>query len=92
LEELNEPEASHPVPLYNDNQGAVDWSATCCVNKRLRHLNIREIAVLENQLQGIVAIHHIPGRNNCADLFTKEHKDDTHFAFVRDLLVVARDP
>ena len=92
LEELGEPEASAPVPLYNDNQGTVDWSATCCVNKRLRHMNIREITVLQSKLDGTVDIRHIPGRHNPSDLFTKEHKDDTHFAFVRDILVVARDP
>ncbi len=31
-----------------------------------------------------LTIHHIPGVINCADIFTKELKDTTHFCLLRD--------
>jgi hypothetical protein len=38
-----------PIPVYNDNRGAVDWSHSFGT-KGMRHLNIRENAVREAQL------------------------------------------
>jgi hypothetical protein len=35
-----------PIPVYNDNQGTVDWSHTFST-KGVRHLNIRQNAVCE---------------------------------------------
>ena len=40
---------------------------------------MRELAVRLAQRDGHVAIRHIPGKHNIADLFTKEIKDPTHF-------------
>jgi hypothetical protein len=64
------------IPLFNDNQGAVDWSAGgCSVSKKLCRLNIREIAVRDAWNSGVVHIMHVPpGHSNVANLFTKEHK------------------
>ena len=72
LEDLSIPEANKPTPLFNDNRGAVDWSSGCNISKRLRHFNIREVAVRDDVDAGDIVIQHLPGKCNIADLFTKE--------------------
>jgi hypothetical protein len=51
------------VSLFIDNQGAVDWSPTCLVSKKLPHLNIIENAIRDTRYSGVVNImHHVsPG-------------------------------
>jgi hypothetical protein len=57
---LGTPDVAKPLPMFNDNRGAVDWSSGCTVSKKLRHLNIREVAVGDAQKAGIVHIRHVP--------------------------------
>jgi hypothetical protein len=45
LTDLKVPEASLPMPLWNDNRGTVDWTNGVSVSKKLRHINMRELAV-----------------------------------------------
>ncbi len=81
-------EDSKPSPLYNNNQGAIAWTkAQLVTSKKTRHLNIRELAVLEAQLEGEVDIKYVPGSLNPANLFTKEHKDNAHYEVLRDIMV-----
>ena len=87
MHELGLSDTMEAIPLYNDNKGAVDWSQTGAITKRLRHLNMREIAVRDSIAAGEVSVHHIPGKTNPADLLTKEHRDDHHFQLLRDLIV-----
>jgi hypothetical protein len=75
---LNIPEASNPIPLWNDNQGCVDWTKGVSVSKKLRHINMRELSVHLYQRLGYVDVQHIEGKKNVADIFTKEIKDDNH--------------
>jgi hypothetical protein len=91
MTDLNMPDVTKPIPMYNDNRGAVDWSSGCTVSKKLRHLNIREVAVRDAQKAGIVSISHVPGHSNVADIFTKEHKSDAMFYELAFQLVRPRD-
>ena len=54
-EELVIADPSIPTPLYNDNNGAVDWSQTGKVSKKLRHVNIRELRVRQARKAGKLA-------------------------------------
>ena len=88
--DLNLPEIQTPTPMYNDNQGTIDWSHTHSISKKLRHLNIRENAVRDSIMAKTIALQHIEGKKNPADLFTKEHKDSHHFIALRDCVVSPR--
>jgi hypothetical protein len=79
LQDLGMPDGDTPTPIWNDNRGCVDWCKGVSVSRKLRHINMRELAVRLAQREGSVAIKHIPGKHNIADLFTKEIKDPTHF-------------
>lgn len=72
--------------IYNDNQACVNWSNSS-TSKGLRHIQMKENHVRENIANAFVAIHHIDGRINLADLFTKEMKDTGHFVELHDLLM-----
>jgi len=83
-------DASRPTPVYNDNQGCVDWSKTTST-KGLRHLNIRDCAVRDSIQAKEVTVHHIQGIINPADIFTKEMKDGLHFRTLRDSFMMSRE-
>jgi hypothetical protein len=51
---------------------------------------MRENLVQENVANQFVAIKHIGGKINLADLFTKEMKDTAHFVELRDLMIRPR--
>jgi hypothetical protein len=84
LFELNLLDATIPTDVYNDNRGSVDWSNSFST-KGMRHVNIHENAVREASIHNDVAILHIPGSANPADLFTKEFKSDSVFWQLRGL-------
>lgn len=82
--ELGIPDSECPVPLLcNDNEGGVCWSLSEAITKKLRHLNIREVAIRDAVCKGDVILGHIPGALNFADTFAKETKDDEHFLDLR---------
>jgi hypothetical protein len=66
---------STPIPIFNDNCGAVDWSHLFST-KGMQHLDIRENGVHEAQSFSEVAISHIAGTGNPVDIFPKEFKSD----------------
>ena len=76
--------------LFNDNQGSIAWASSEAITKRLRHLNIREVAVRDAQRLGEVSVGHIPGTLNVADIFTKEMKDTAHFVALRASIMSRR--
>ena len=87
--ELGLRDAEQPIPVLNDNSGAIDWTKTGGPSsKKTRHMNIREFRVAECQQLGEIKCHWIPGKENPSDLFTKEHKDGGHFQALRDLMIV----
>jgi len=75
--------------VYNDNQAAVNWSASC-TTKGIKHLNLRENMVRGHHQAGQVLIVHIPGVINPSDIFTKEMKDATNFGRLRDCMMVSK--
>ena len=77
------------VPVFNDNQAAVDWAASV-TTKGIKHLNLRENQVRERHHAGQVSVTHIPGVINPSDIFTKEMKDSAHFRRLRDSIMVAK--
>ena len=91
LEDLQQVEANKPLPLFNDNRGAVDWSSGCSISKNLRHFNIRDVAVRDDVVSGDVSIKHLPGKCNVSDIFTKEIWNDTLFQSLAFQLISPRD-
>jgi hypothetical protein len=75
--------------IYNDNQACVNWSKSC-TTKGLRHIQMKENHIRENIANNFVSIHHVDGKVNMADIFTKEMKDTGHFVELRDLMMCSR--
>ena len=50
----------------------------------MKHINLRDNAIRESVHLGELSISHIAGSLNCADIFTKELKDVSHFCRLRD--------
>ena len=78
------------TPLFNDNKGAVNWSETGRVTKKLRHMNIRKLRVRESRRLGEIDLTFIPGKRNPSDLLTKEHKSTEDYCCMRDIVVCPR--
>ena len=57
----------------------MDWSSGCNISKRLRHFNIREVAVRDDVNSGDIVIKHLPKKCNIAAIFTKEINCNTLF-------------
>jgi hypothetical protein len=75
--------------IYNDNQACINWLKRC-TTKGLHHIQTKENRVRENASSDFVQIHHINGKVNLADLFTKEMQDTTHFVELRDIMMKPR--
>jgi hypothetical protein len=88
-QDLGMADAYERTTIYNDNQAAVDWAASC-TNKGTKHLNLRENYVRELHQNGTTKVTHIPGIINASDLFTKELKDAAHFRRCRDSFMVSK--
>jgi len=72
--------------IYNDNKPCVEWSKRT-TTKGLWHIQMRENRIWENIASQFFSIHHIDGKINLADIFTKEMKDISHFVELRDLFM-----
>jgi len=72
--------------IYNDNRACVQWSKRT-TTKGLRHIQMRKNRVRENIVNNFVSIHHVEGKLNIADIFTKEMRNTTHFVELRDLFM-----
>ena len=89
-QELGIGDARIPTPVFNDNKGAVDWSQTGKVSKKLRHVNIREFRVRQSRKAREIDMGFIPGKQNPSDLLTKEHKSPEDYRSSRDVVVSRR--
>ena len=76
--------------LYSDNQGGIFWAQSEAITKKMRHINIREVAVRDAVKFKEITIGHIPGPLNPADAFTKEMRNDAHFRDLRACLMSQR--
>ena len=74
------------TPIYNDNMACVQWAHNK-TSKGIRHIQIRENAVRESIQNKSILVLHVAGKNNLADIFTKEDKDIQHFISIRDALL-----
>ena len=75
-----------PILVLNDNMACIQW----CKNRTARgicHIQIRENAVREAVHNKSVEITHVAGKENLANLFTKEDQDTLHFLSIRDSLM-----
>ena len=77
------------TPVYNDNASCVQWAASV-TSKCITHLNLQENKVCKLQQSARCHIHHIPGRINPSDIFTKEMRDEVHFRSLRDCMMVSK--
>jgi hypothetical protein len=89
MEDLGLTDVLTPTELYNDNRGCVDWTKGWA-NRKMRHMNIREMAVRESQVNGEINVNHIEGKLNPSDLLTKEHKTGETFIQLCNLVVPSR--
>ena len=49
FEDLEVPHLAKPTPiLYSDNQGGIAWAQSEAITKKLRHVNLREVAVRDS--------------------------------------------
>ncbi len=71
LMESLELEVELPMVLEMDNSGAVDIANSWSVGGRTRHVDVRNYFLRELKDQGLLAIKHIAGEQNDADIFTK---------------------
>jgi hypothetical protein len=78
-----------PTPIFNDNQGCVDWCKTTTTSG-MKHMCLRENAVRESILEQEISIHHVSGTRNPADIFTKELRNAAHFCLLRDSFMMHR--
>ena len=82
---------SSPTKLYNDNMNFIHWSRNS-TSKNIRHLQIQDNAIRESVQNRTVAIIHIEGKINPADIFTKEEIDIAHYLLVRNSIVLIHFP
>jgi hypothetical protein len=64
-------DATRPTILYNDNDACVKWRHNM-TTKGNRHIENRENATREWVVDGTIAVEHVSGKSNIADIFTKE--------------------
>jgi len=72
-----------PTLLYNDNNACVKWSHNM-TSKAARHIEFCKNSVCEWVQDKTIAVKHVTGKNNPADIFTKEMRDGTHFRRLHD--------
>jgi hypothetical protein len=87
LEDLSMSDVAKLTLIYNDNQGSVDWSKGWANRRRMRHMNIQNIAVRDAREHQEIDIQHIEGELNPADILTKEHGSGEKFISLCDVIV-----
>jgi len=73
------------TPLYCDNQGTVACSHDPHSHSRMKHMDIRIHFIRDCVNSGVIYVHHIPGAENSADLFTKKLEKVTHQKWLTSL-------
>ena len=87
-DDMNLPDVTTPTPLYNDNQGTVDWS-TGTSTKGMRHIYLKDCTVRDRIQVKEVDLYHIPGAINPSNIFTKEMPNGAHFRTLRDSFMMS---
>jgi hypothetical protein len=60
-----------PTTIFEDNQGAVKWVHSQESHGRLKHIDIKILALRDWVKKGLVSVKYLPSTENCADMFTK---------------------
>lgn len=71
-----------PTSIKNDNMVCVQWCKNCTTHT-IRHIQLRDNAVREENQRKRISIEHIPGKESIANIFTKEDRDKSHFITLR---------
>ena len=74
------------IHIYNDNMACVQWTHNK-TTRNIRHIQLRENDVREAIQQGLVDVTHVAGKDNMADIFTKEDRDVAHYIRMRNILI-----
>ena len=70
LQELGFPQ-QHASILFCDNQGTVACTHDPHQHSRMKHIDIRMHFIRHCVNSSVIDVHHIPGTENTADIFTK---------------------
>ena len=76
-----------PLPILNDNNGAIALSKNPVNHDKSKHIDMRHKFVREKVEDNTVTLSHVPSAENMADLLTKSLPAET-FNRLRDLLGV----
>ena len=60
-----------PIPLYCDNQGAIDTSSNIRLSAKTKHIAVRNLYVREAYTDGLVKPVWTKSQDNLSDLLTK---------------------
>ena len=69
--------------VFNDNEACVQWSHIV-TSKNIRHMELKENSIREWVQDKSLTIKFVKGKDNPADIFTKEMRDGAHFRRLRD--------
>jgi hypothetical protein len=75
------------TPLYCDNQGTIACTHDPQSHSRMKHIDIRFHFIRDCVNNCFIDIHHIPGIENPADLFTKPLQRTIHIKWVSRLRI-----
>ena len=75
-----------PTPLYVDNNATICISNTTKPTKRLRHVNLREFAIIEWVQRGDMSLKSISTSDNPTDSLTKSLRPQLHHRHSESLL------
>jgi hypothetical protein len=78
--------ATRPTILYNDNNACVKWCHNM-TTKGNRHIKNCKNSTHKWVADGPIAVKHVSGKCNVADLFTKEMKDGAKFCCLFNLFM-----
>jgi hypothetical protein len=74
---------NQPTILYNNNDNCVRWCHNM-TSKAARHIELCKNSVCEWVQDKKIAVWHVAGKINPANIFTKEMHDGTHFCCLHD--------
>jgi hypothetical protein len=74
---------NQPTILYNDNDVCGQWCHNM-TSKVARHIELCKNSVCKWVQDKTIAVRHVAGKINPADIFTKEMRDGTHFCCLHD--------
>eukprot|EP00268_Persea_americana_P025832 TRINITY_DN25201_c0_g1_i1.p1 TRINITY_DN25201_c0_g1~~TRINITY_DN25201_c0_g1_i1.p1 ORF type:complete len:143 (+),score=9.87 TRINITY_DN25201_c0_g1_i1:62-490(+) len=79
------------MSMFCNNQSAIDISKNPVQHSRTKHIDIRHHFIRDLVEEKIISLHHIPTKNQLADIFTKP-LDATLFESLRNSLGICLIP